>query len=201
MTLLEMPRMPKFRPGAAAELAGFFLQQIGGETDWLTILKLLYYTEKRALERYEWPIIFDRMYCFPQGPVPETVYRLLKEEVSYPEWSEVIESKRPHTVRLRIPPTTKHLSQVQLDIAREVFKENEGKSGLRMSAESHSLEEWTDPQEAAIRFPMLPCSWCWGRARESRSAFMINWKKRRSWRKSFSERGSEGFLPQGERAQ
>ena len=146
MTLLEMPRMPKFRPGAAAELAGFFLQQIGGETDWLTILKLLYYTEKRALERYEWPIIFDRMYCFPQGPVPETVYRLLKEEVSYPEWSEVIESKRPHTVRLRIPPTTKHLSQVQLDIAREVFKENEGKSGLRMSAESHSLEEWTDPQ-------------------------------------------------------
>lgn len=153
MTNLHALRMPRFRPAVAAELAGHFLEWLGGRTDWLTILKLLYHVERRALELYGWPVIFDRMYKLPLGPVPDTVYKLLKGEVSHSEWTDCIQSQKPYAI-LHKAPVWRHLSRAQMEIAQDVFNSARGKSGFDLSNESHRIfPEWTDPGGSSSPIP------------------------------------------------
>ena len=138
-------KTPGFRPSAATELAAHLLNGLGGKADWLTVLKLMYRVERRALERYGWPVVFDDIYLLPQGPVLQSVYDLLKGETHNDEWSKYIKSVKPKANLARTPRVW-HLSQAQVELAREELNENDGKTGYQLSQDSHNLPEWNDPR-------------------------------------------------------
>ena len=137
---------PRFRLNMVTELTAFFLQWFGGQSDWLTILKLLYQVERRALEKYDWPITFDKIYRMDYGMVLSETYNLMKGDRKEPEWSEYIKSSSRHnTLELQKCPTIFYLSESQHNLAREVFEENKEKTGIQLSKESHEFPEWNDP--------------------------------------------------------
>ena len=136
---------PRFRPKVVTELTAFFLQWFGGRSDWLTILKLLYQVERRSLEKYDWPVTFDKMYRMDYGMVLSTTYDLMKGERNAPEWSEYIKSSSHPILELRKRPTLLYLSESQRNLAHEVFEENKDKTGIQLSEESHGFPEWDDP--------------------------------------------------------
>ena len=150
-------RIPEFRPAAATELASHILLWLGGKADRITILKLLYQVERRALERYNWPVMFDRLYCLPMGTVPQSVYDLMKEIRHDSPWPEFISAESPHHIRLRKEPKLWQLSEAQLELAREVVEENRHKQPMQLSQENHELPEWSDPQGSsyALSYPTL----------------------------------------------
>lgn len=138
--------IPRFRPNVVTELTAFFLQWCGGRSDRLTILKLLYQVERRSLEKYDWPVTFDRMCRMDYGMVLSNTYDLMKGERKDLKWSEYIKSSS-HSMSLELQkcPALFYLSESQHDLAKEVFEENKDKTGMELSEESHDFPEWDDP--------------------------------------------------------
>lgn len=143
--MAKLRSTPRFRPNVVAELTAFFLQWFGGRSDWLTILKLLYQVERRSLEKYDWPVTFDKMYRMEYGMVLSKTYDLMKGDRKDPEWSEYIKSSSHSMLELQKCPALLYLSESQYNLAHEVFEENKDKTGMQLSEESHGFPEWNDP--------------------------------------------------------
>lgn len=139
-------KVPSFRANVAAELVAHLLKWLGGHSDRITIMKLMYQVERGSLEKYDWPVTFDRLYCFPRGMVLDGVYKLMKCEIKDKNWSGYINSGTSHDLHLEKSPKLFYLSEAQLNLAKKIFEESKGKTNWDLVDESHVLPEWNDPQ-------------------------------------------------------
>jgi uncharacterized phage-associated protein len=58
-----------FRSRKAAQLSAYFAVQSAGVIEKLKLIKLVYLTERRFLERHDHPMLFDELYSLPHGPI------------------------------------------------------------------------------------------------------------------------------------
>lgn len=143
---------PRFRAEAAAEAIAFLLHWSGGSRDRYSLLKMLYLSERKAMEEHNWPIFFDETKCMTHGLVPQGTYDLIKGGRSDPAWDRYIEEASPATKRvfLKTAPRQEHLSDAELPILQTVFEENKSKDFNQLKSESHSLPEFKDPGDRSI---------------------------------------------------
>ncbi|HTU46543.1 MAG TPA: Panacea domain-containing protein [Bryobacteraceae bacterium] len=127
--------------------------------DFYALIKLLYFSDRRALSRRGRPITGDFMVSMPYGPV---LSRILNE-AGAPEllqnqhWSELLNQRENNSVSLKQEnPPTNELSQFERDILKAEF-EHYGHYGFKdLMAIAHALPEFKDPNGSSL--PIDPAS-------------------------------------------
>ncbi|WP_404408545.1 SocA family protein [Pseudidiomarina marina] len=112
-------------------------------------MKLLYISDRYALNEYAQPLTFDRYVSMNHGPVLSTTYDLMNG-CAIPElqeqWDNCFEQRQNHSIKLRenCDLTTTDMIIQTVDI---VWREYSHMSPWSLVEYTHAnFEEWTDPK-------------------------------------------------------
>jgi uncharacterized phage-associated protein len=147
-----------FNERKAAQAAAFLLKRHNGTLHYLLLIKLLYYADRQALLEKGRPITGDQMVSMDKGPVLSKTYDLIRSTGNVGrDWHEYVSERTGgFTVRLaKTDPETDKLSSYELGVLAEIDKRHGSKDRFDLSAESHRLPEWVDPDGSSIPIDAL----------------------------------------------
>lgn len=152
-----MPMRLRFREDRTTQAAGRLLRKAGGRLPHISLIKLLYLADRRALLELGRPISFDRYASLPHGPVLSRTLDLissepLPEEPSY--WRDYISAPDNYEVELVRETPNDQLSPAEEAILDAVFAEFGGMTRWELVRFAHTLPEWRDPQGSSTPIPM-----------------------------------------------
>ena len=144
---------PKFREDKTTQAAAMLLRLNSGSMNYMKLIKLLYIIDRKALLAFGRPITFDHYVSMDRGPVLSQTLDLINEGVwpgidSY--WHEFISRRASYAVELLGETPTDQLSEMEMDVVRDVFKEYGHLDKWDLVGVVHRLPEWHDPQGSAI---------------------------------------------------
>lgn len=120
---------------------------------YLKLIKLLYLADRSSLLRWGRSITTDKFFSLDRGPVVSRIKDLASEgdAPGKPQtWMEHISPPSNYEIEMRKDPGRDELSDVDLAIMNEVFKEHGRKSRWDLVEFTHTLPEWKDPKGGAI---------------------------------------------------
>jgi uncharacterized phage-associated protein len=117
----------KFHPKKAVEAAAVILKLHGKPIKYLGLLKMLYISDRIALQQMEQPITGDHYVSMNYGPVLSSVYDLIKgkpvdADNALALWSRFISSLSGKQVRLLEDPGNEELCEEEEEIIQSVYK-------------------------------------------------------------------------------
>ena len=142
----------------AAQVAAYFARKESGQIDILKLVKLIYLSDRKNMERNGHPIINDKFVSMPHGPVNSMTLNYINGAVDHAEeWDKYISDRAGYTVA-----TAKEfdiddfdeLSDTDLETLDAVWKEcgNMTKWEIRDWTHEH-CPEWEYPQGGAEPIP------------------------------------------------
>ncbi|HBC0987203.1 TPA: SocA family protein [Escherichia coli] len=138
-------------------MAAYLLKKRGGRMAFIKLMKLLYLSDRRALELYGFPISGDRYCSMNKGPVLSQTYSLIKDGSDVPNspWESWIADAANHEVVLRkhfhSTDDLDELSPVEIEVMDEVFREFGHWKRFELCDETHKIcGEWQDPHGSSI---------------------------------------------------
>ena len=141
-----------FNERKVAQMAAFFLQQAGGTLNILKLMKLLYLSEREAMNRYGEPLSYDAMVSMPHGPVLSMTYECMNGYGSEdPEgWDGWVSDKENHAVSLRRENTAitdlDELSDADIEVLQSVWDSFGHMTKWQVRNYTHTYcSEWKDP--------------------------------------------------------
>ncbi len=148
-----MSYRPKFNEQKATEAASILLDLKGGRVAYIWLLKMLYIIDREAFSRWERPITYDNYRSLDKGPVPMTIYNLITGRVDGIMWKKVIltfPKKSYHEYEVTLSsvtlPKIRYLSQSEVDLIHEKFKEYKSLDRWSLVELTHHFPEWNDPK-------------------------------------------------------
>jgi uncharacterized phage-associated protein len=154
-TLLVMPL--HFREDRTTQAAARLLKLKGGKMPYLSLIKLLYLADRKALLDLGRPISYDLFVSMPHGPVLSRTLDLITGEPD-PEgdsyWREYISEPEGYDVRLVKDAPNSQLSQADEAILDEVFSKYGHLTKWQLRDLSHTLPEWHDPDGSSVPIPL-----------------------------------------------
>jgi uncharacterized phage-associated protein len=142
-----------FNQRKATQAAAFFLRVRGGRMSYLKLIKLLYLADRAALLRAGRPITTDRYVSMDKGPVVSRILDLATEDPVPGQahvWNEHISEPSNYEVGVKKDPGRDEISDAEISILEEVFREHGKKSRWDLVDFTHKLPEWKDPKGSAI---------------------------------------------------
>ena len=143
------PVKPRFNEKKATQLAAEVLRLAGGTYEYISLVKLIYFIDRAALDRRGFAVSTDTYYCLPHGPIVSEILDLAKDRCSREEgfWSQHIRRKDKYFVELIADREvgTDELSEFEIDLIGEIFSEHGGKKWRQLVKESHELPEYSAP--------------------------------------------------------
>jgi hypothetical protein len=123
--MIPEEKMPKFNEQKTTEAASILLRLNGGEMNYMKLIKLLYFIDKKSIKEKDRPITNDIYYSMKDGQVLSTVLDYVRNKKIGNYWHQhIIEGKRQFTVRLiGAPLKPSKLSPSEVDIIESVFTE------------------------------------------------------------------------------
>lgn len=150
----------KFHPEKAVEAAAMFLKLHGKPMAYLGLLKLLYMSDRIALEKLEQPITGDRYVSMNYGPVLSRIYDLIKgRDVGDARdiWSKYISSRDKnyqtsldYKVSLLNDPGDDELCEDEMEIIQQVYAKYGQIDPFDLAETTHLFPEWENPKGSAI---------------------------------------------------
>lgn len=146
----------EFNEQKATEAAGLLLQLRGSRAEYLWLIKMLYYIDREAINRWERPVTYDNYNSMDYGPVLMSVYDLIRGRRVSTEWHNYIHSfpqKSSHQYEvwlLSSPPRLRKLSVGEEELIREMFAKYGHLDGFTLAKMSHDFPEWQDPKGSTI---------------------------------------------------
>lgn len=140
----------------ALQATGILLQEPGKDRDnYLKVIKLLYIAEKESLLETGRPIIGDRPFALPHGPILSHVYDVIKGEDPRPEWSRFITTD-DLSLRLLADPGVERLCRYEIDKLKEVAHRYREMDRWQMRDATHHLPEWirNNPGQSSRVIPL-----------------------------------------------
>ena len=119
----------------------------------LKLIKLLYLADREALLRWGRPITTDRYFSMERGLVLSRVLDLVTdgEDPGAPcIWASHISAPENYEVQLKSDPGQDELSDAELALLDEVFRQHGSKTRWELVDLTHKLPEWKDPQGSAV---------------------------------------------------
>ncbi|MCH8270037.1 MAG: SocA family protein [Planctomycetes bacterium] len=108
----------------------------------MKLLKLLYIADREALAETGRPITGDRTVALPRGPLPGTVYDVIKGlHVESGRWEDYIQRVH-YTLHLVEDPGRKRLSPFEIRKLQEVAERHTDDDEWEMVRITHKLPEW-----------------------------------------------------------
>ncbi len=147
----------RFNERKTVAAACVLLQEAGGQISYLTLIKLLYLTDRESWLKHNRPITGDNYVAMKYGPVLSNTYKLIREERQdeVGAWSEAIERVGRYDLRLKqVKPDYGPLSDSEIEILKEAFCLNEKVDPWQLCDLTHAFLEWSDPH--ALATPIWP---------------------------------------------
>jgi uncharacterized phage-associated protein len=145
----------KFHPKKAVEAAAVILKLHGKPIKYLGLLKMLYISDRIALQQMEQPITGDHYVSMNYGPVLSSVYDLIKgkpvdADNALALWSRFISSLSGKQVRLLEDPGNEELCEEEEEIIQSVYKTFGHLDPFLVAEWTHDLPEWQNPHGSSI---------------------------------------------------
>jgi uncharacterized phage-associated protein len=141
-----------YNPRKAAQAAAYLVELNGGQMNVISLIKILYLSDRKALVRRGQPITGDRMVSMPHGPVLSQIYDLIKtgEDQQQP-WYEYLTERNADTVSLRQEKAaTDELSEYEREVLAAEFEQYRGLSFGELKTLTHGLPEYQDPNGSSL---------------------------------------------------
>jgi len=120
---------------------------------YLKLIKLLYLADRAALLRWGRPVTTDRYVSMDKGPVVSQILNLATEDPDPGQphfWNEHISEPGNYEVAVKKDPGRDEISDAEIAILEDVFREHGKKSRWELVKFTHKLPEWKDPQGGSI---------------------------------------------------
>lgn len=138
-----------FNERKAGQAAAWLLRRHDGVMPYLSLIKLLYLADRRALIETGYPITGDRPVSMPHGPVLSRVYDLVKGANST-AWHEFVTPPDGWDVRVAGCEEIGKLSEYETDILDEVDEKFGSLHRWELRNLTHALPEWQDPRGSSV---------------------------------------------------
>jgi len=135
----------------ATQVAARFLAHANRRFPYMSLLKLMYITDREALRRWGAPVTNDRYVSMKHGPVLSGVYDLLvvpNETPTY--WQRHISSPEKYEVELVKHPGQDQLSPAEEELIDEIFATYGRQSQWQLRDLTHEFAEWQNPEGSSI---------------------------------------------------
>ncbi len=142
----------RFREDKTTQAAARLLRLKKGRIPYLSLIKLLYFADRRALAALGHPISSDLFVSMPHGPVLSRTYDLIVGETD-PEptyWRQHISEPENYEVFLTQDPGNDSLSPAEESVLDLVFREFGHLSKWSLKDRAHELPEYEDPHGSSI---------------------------------------------------
>jgi uncharacterized phage-associated protein len=179
-----------FKVRKAAQIAAFFARKEGGAINLLKLVKLIYLANRRAMEKYDYPLIDDYLVSMDQGPVNSTVYDYMNGvRQEREDWEEFVTGRTGYTVGLRHRAlSTKdldELSDADLGILNKIWDRFGRLDEWALVKYTHRhCPEWEDPHGTSLGIPYERVFKALGKKHSAELARLI--EQRRQIASSFS---------------
>ena len=141
----------------ALQAAGVALS-FTGPADRLRLLKILYRANREVLRETGTPLVGGHAYAFPNGPLHNEVYALIKgQHAGYADWNRHFASDG-HTVRMICDPGRLDLSPYEIELLRQAADWAAAFETWELSEETHTFPEWIEhsPGENTPQSRLIP---------------------------------------------
>ena len=141
-----------------AQVVAFFAIKEGGEINVLKLAKLLYLADRKFLELYDYPILFDRLVSMPHGPVNSLTLNYINGEPAGADWDALIAGRANYNVGLQSKALTLEKLDELNDAEAEVLEETYRKFGemdqyALVDYTHEHCPEWEDPEGSSASIP------------------------------------------------
>ncbi len=147
---------PDFNEVKAIEATGYLLQFYGVNqpVKFMTILKLLYLADRKALGEWERPITHDTYVSMKFGQVLSNTYDIMKGQTHSDAWDEYIENIYYNWIKLIKPIKLKALSPAEVELLEQIYNEYGGYNEFELAEITHELPEYIDPGDSSRPTPL-----------------------------------------------
>ena len=135
-------------------MAAYLLKKHGGS---MRFIKLMYLSDRKAMELYGFPISGDHYFSMNKGPVLSQTYSLVKDgsENEYSPWESWISDVADHKVEMwrtfSSVDELGELSPAEIESMDIIFGQYGGWDAFRLCDETHRIcGEWRDPHGSSI---------------------------------------------------
>jgi len=140
-----------------AQMAAFFADKQGGAIDTLKLVKLLYLSDREAIDCHKAPISYDRMVAMPHGPALSIAMNLVHGDINgqaADEWDRWIGESTHHQVALNQQAPRERLDQLSdqdIAILKKVWADFGHMDKWELRDYTHeNLPEWRDPNGSSF---------------------------------------------------
>lgn len=166
------PRL-KFDERKATQVAARFLAAAGGTLPYMSLLKLMYFTDREALLQWGAPVTNDSYYSMDHGPILSRVKDMIVEErIDRGFWGRHISSPKNYRITLEAQPGGDRLSKAEESLIDKVYAENGHLNQWQLSRISHDLPEWEDPEGTSLPIEIEDILAAGGFARKERETIV-----------------------------
>ncbi len=152
-----MPPLFVFNVSKAIQAIGVLLHTSStSHMNYMRLLKLLYIADRESLRDTGRPITGDRVMAMERGPLPSTVYSLIKgQHMEAPRWNKFFHRQR-YEIGLTGEPGVGELSRYEIEKLEEIAQRYEDKDEWEMVQLTHEFPEWkkNDPGQSARPIPV-----------------------------------------------
>jgi len=148
----ENIHLPDFNIEKTIEATAYLLQLYGinRPVKFMRILKLLYLSDRRALEIWERPITYDRYISMKFGQVLSNTYDLMKREKINDLWDRYIEHTLYYWISLKDPIKLNKLSPAEVELLSQIYDEHGEDEEFDLAKKTHDLPEYVDPGDSSV---------------------------------------------------
>jgi uncharacterized phage-associated protein len=142
-----------FRSRKAAQLCAHFALREEGMIDKLKLIKLIYLTERKCLEDWQRPILFDELFSLPHGPICSSTLNGIDGAYPQTDWDKYITRSGNKVVATRkfSRNDLDEVSDAEFDIVEDVWKRFGTYTASKLRNFTHdNCSEYTDITEGRI---------------------------------------------------
>lgn len=158
-----MAGLPGYNVKKAAQVAAFFAIKEGGEIEVLKLAKLIYLADREFLNRYDSPILYDRLVSMPHGPVNSLTLNYINGMIQDREnWDPFVSDRSGYRVGLRIDNLQQEalteLSRAEIAVLSDIWSQFGHLHSWQVRDYTHfNCPEWVDPDGSSnpIRYERL----------------------------------------------
>lgn len=144
----------KFNEAKTTQVAALLLKKNNGRMNYMKLIKLLYFIDREALNRWERALTGDSYFSMPQGPVLSKILDKVshgKQPAVASYWHTYISNPEYYKVSLKREPEFDELSKREKSLILEINRKYKSHSQWDMVDLCHKiLPEWEDPGNSAF---------------------------------------------------
>lgn len=140
----------RFNPRKALQAVEWMLATATEAVDFHTLLKAVYFSDKRMLNEHGRPIFGVTYRAMNYGPVPLEIYEMLKcepywlTELALEEYPWMRKGFKIELIqKLNCPPETDDLAKAEMEFLREAFEQSRKMTFTQRTRETHGMD-WVE---------------------------------------------------------